>query len=307
MRFLLLWVDLLPLRAASWLVARLSDVVFAFGGQRRTVAIDNILQAGIASDSASAVRLARSSARHFLVSIVETLKARRLLSGDRWRHHVVFRIPAAVRAALEDPHSGLLLAGGHLGNWEIGAQALSRFKPVTAAARRVSNPWVDRLLQRRKPSERFSLVPEWFGGPARYSDALKAGGAVAMLIDLDARGEGIKFDFFGRPAATHVTVPMLHLVTKAPLTFVTCRRQGSGRFEIELSELIEQRPTGDKDADVQSILARLNAELETAVRATPEQYLWAHSRWKYGAWQPPPGFVPLSGRLAAHGRGPAGR
>ena len=35
---------------------------------------------------------------------------------------------------------------------------------------------------------------------------------------------------------------------------------------------------------------------------TPEQYLWAHSRWKYGEWEPPPGFVPISGRLGRRGR-----
>jgi len=297
LRFVLLWVDILPLSAAVWLVARLAGLAFALGGERRAVAIDNILRSGIETERRDAIRLARGSARNFLISIVETLKAKRLLAGERWRESVVFRIPPAVQAVLDDPDKGLLLAGGHLGNWEIAAQALSRLKPLTAAARKVSNPWVERLLQRRKPSRNFRLVPEWFGAPTRFTDALKAGGTVAMLIDLDARGEGVKFDFFGRPAATHVTVPMLHLVTKAPLSFVTSRRLGAGRFEIELSELIEHPPTGDKEADVRAILGRLNAELETAVRAEPDQYLWAHSRWKYGTWEPPPGFVPVSGRL----------
>lgn len=263
------------------------------------MAIDNILRAGIESEPARATRLARRSARFFLVSIVETLKARRLLAGERWRDAVDFEIPSSVQALLDDPRRGVILAGGHQGNWEIAAQALSRLKPVTAAARKVSNPWVDRLLQRRKPSADFTLVPEWFGHPSRYTDALRAGRAVALLIDLDARGEGIKFDFFGRPAATHVTVPMLHLVTKAPLIFVSSRRVGPGRYAIELSEPIEHRPTGDKQADVRAILGRLNGALEAAVRAEPEQYLWAHSRWKYGNWEPPPGFVPVSGRLGS--------
>jgi Kdo2-lipid IVA lauroyltransferase/acyltransferase len=265
------------------------------------MAIDNILRAGIATDPGSAARLARRSARHFVVSVVETLRARRLLAGGAWRERFVFHIPPRVKALLDDPEAGLLIAGGHFGNWEIGAQALARFKPLVAAARKVSNPWVDRFLQRRKPGAGFRLVPEWFGGPTRYTDALRQGEAVAMLIDLDARGEGIKLDFFSRPAATHVTLAMLHLVTKAPLIFAVCRRAGLGRFEITLGEPIEQRPTGDKEADVRSILSRLNAELETAIRECPEQYLWAHSRWKYGAWEPPPGFVPLSGRLGNSG------
>jgi KDO2-lipid IV(A) lauroyltransferase len=300
-------VDLLPLGVASWLVARLADLLFVLDRGRRAVAVENILRAGIETDRAAAVRLARRSARSFMAGIVETLKARRLLAGERWRDNVVLHMPSAVRAVFDDPESGLILVSGHFGNWEVGAQALSRFKPMVAAARKVSNPYVDRLLQRRKPSQGFRLVPEWFGSPTRYTEALKAGETLAVLIDLDARGEGIKLNFFGRPAATHVTVAMLHLVTKTPLVFVSCRRLGGGRVELVLSDLIEHRPTGDKAADVRAILTRLNGELETAIRRAPEQYLWAHSRWKYGEWEPPQGFVPMSGRLGPADRAVPGR
>ncbi len=292
-------VDLLPLAAAALLARRLADVAFVLDAGRRRVAIDNILGAGVVEGRAAARRLARRSSRHFAMVLVETLKARRLLAGDRWRHAVRFRIPESVRAVLDDPHGGVLLATGHFGNWEIGGQALSRFKPMAAPARKVSNPWVDRLLQRRKPAAGFRLVPEWFGSPVRYTESLKRGEILALLIDVDARGEGIRLDFMGRPAATHVTAPMLHLVTKAPLVFGTCRRLGPGRFEVELSEPIAVRPTGDRDADVRHILGLLNGRLEAAIRAEPEQYLWAHSRWKHGDWEPPEGFVPVSGRLGS--------
>lgn len=297
MRSALPGLDALPLAAATRLGERLADVAFLLDRRRRRVAIDNILRAGIRDDAAAASRLARASARHFAAVVVETLRSADLLGGERWREAVSFRAPAAVRAILDDPAAGLLVASGHLGNWEIGAQALSRAKPVVAAARRVSNPHVDRLLRRRKPGDRFRLVPEWFGPPGRFTDALANGEALALLIDLDARGEGVKLDFFGRPAATHVTAAMLHLVTKAPLVFASCRRLGAGRFELALSAPIEHRPTGDKEADVRAILGRLNGELEAAIREDPAQYLWAHSRWKYGEWEPPPGFVPLAGRL----------
>jgi len=301
LRVAVLGVDLLPLSVASWCARRLADVVFTLDGSRRAVAVDNIRRAAVETDPAKARRLARRSARHFATVVVETLKARSLLAGERWREHVAFDIPPAVREVLEDPDRGLLLTTGHFGNWEVGAQAISRFKPVVAAARRVTNPHVDSLLQRRKPSRDFRLVAEWFGSPTRYTEALSQGETLALLIDLDARGEGIKLDFFGRPAATHVTAAMLHLVTKAPLVFASCRRLDTGHFEITVSDLIEHRPTGDKQADVRAILEHLNGELEAVIRRFPDQYLWAHSRWKYGEWVPPPGFVPVSGRLGGAG------
>jgi KDO2-lipid IV(A) lauroyltransferase len=296
-RLLVFGIDVLPLGLATRLASGLADLAFLVDRRRRRVAIDNVLRSGIESDRPTAVRLARRSARHFAGVVVETLKARRLLAGDGWERRVDFRIPDSVWPLIRDPRRGLLLATGHFGNWELGAQAFSRLKPVVAAARRVSNPRIDRFLQRRKPASGFRLVPEWFGSPTRYTEALAAGEALALLIDLDARGEGIKLDFLGRPAATHVTVAMLHLVTKAPLVFASCRRLAGGRFEIVVSEPIEHRPTGDKEGDVRTLLAALNRELESAIRLAPEQYLWAHSRWKYGEWRPPAGFVPISGRL----------
>ncbi len=292
-RLLVAVIDLLPIGVAAWLARRLADAMFVVDRRRRVVAIDNILRAGIEDDPAAAKRLARRSARHFAVVLVETLKARQLLDGKTER--IELRIPASIQAVLDDPGAGLLVATGHFGNWEVGAQAFSRFKPVVASARKMSNRFVDRFLQRRKPAQGFRLVPEWFGSPSRYTEALRNGEAVALLIDLDARGEGIKLDFFGRPAATHVTTAMLHLVTKAPLVFASCLRVAPGRFTIELSERIDIRPSGDKGADVRAVLGRLNEKLEEAIRSAPDQYLWAHSRWKYGSWTPPEGFVPVSG------------
>jgi KDO2-lipid IV(A) lauroyltransferase len=301
-RGVVICVDCLPLRVASWIAERLADVVFLVDRQRRRVAVENIQRAGVRADGESSDRLARASMRHFAAVLVETLKAERLLGGARWRESISFRIPAEVQQLLDNPRAGLLAVTGHFGNWEIGAQAVSRLKPVVAAARRVSNPYLDRLLLRRKPTRDFRLVPEWFGLPTRFTGALRNGEILALLIDVDARGEGIKLDFFGRPAATHVTAAMLHLVTKVPIVFVSCRRLRPGRFEVAMSALIERRPTGDKEADVREILGRLNGELEAAIREDPAQYLWAHSRWKYGEWEPPPGFVPLSGRLGGNDR-----
>ncbi len=296
MRLLVAVIDLLPL---SWAVAgarRLADLAYALDRRRRRVAIDNLKRSGLAGSEREAARLARASARHFATVLVETLRAPRILADEE---AVVFRIPEAVESLLDDPDRGLLIATGHFGNWEIGGQAFARFKPLTAAARRVSNPRVDSFLRRRKPAERFRLVDEWFGSPTRYTETLGRGEALALLIDLDARGEGIQLEFFGRNAATHVTAAMLHLVTKAPLVFASCARLAPGRFEVTFSEPIRHAPTGDREADIRAVLGRLHAELERVIRGAPEQYLWAHSRWKHGDWSPPEGFVPVRGRLGS--------
>ena len=49
-----------------------------------------------------------------------------------------------------------------------------------------------------------------------------------------------------------------------------------GSYLLTLSKPMENFPTDNPDADT----LRIVAELETAVRASPEQYLWVHRRFK---------------------------
>ncbi len=279
-------VDRLPLAAATWLLAGVADLWLRADRRRRRVALENLLASGIVADRRAALALARRSARHFAAVVVETLKAPSLLAGGRWRERVELALDPELVAILDDPGRGLLVASAHFGNWELAAHLLSRFKPTVGAVRRPSNRRIERLLLERKPGSAFRLIEEWAGSPRRFLEVLQRGEALALLVDLDARGRGMAVDFFGRPAATHTTLPMLHLISRAPLVFGTCLRRGAGRFVLSSSPVILHPPSGDRRTDCRAILERLHAELEAAIRAHPEQYLWAHSRWKHGHWRP---------------------
>ena len=39
-------------------------------------------------------------------------------------------------------------------------------------------------------------------------------------------------------------------------------------------------PTGDKAKDIAALTEEINARIETVIRRYPEQYLWAHNRWR---------------------------
>ncbi len=94
------------------MVARISDLVFALGGERRAVAIDNIVRAGIETDRKRAVRLARRSARYFLVSIVETLKGQ-LQEKDRQ----IKELHILLQGAQEQTIRMLNAGNGHQKRW----------------------------------------------------------------------------------------------------------------------------------------------------------------------------------------------
>jgi lauroyl/myristoyl acyltransferase len=51
-------------------------------------------------------------------------------------------------------------------------------------------------------------------------------------------------------------------------------------FKFKAMKPMVFKPTGDRKADTRAVLESLNRELEEAIREYPEQYLWAHRRWK---------------------------
>lgn len=275
-RLALFGVDLLPPGAASRWAGWLGVLWWTADRPRRRVAVSNILRSGVAGDPAEARATGRAAARHMGTVLVESMKSALVLDDpDRLR----VRIPDDVQAVLENPNQGLIVVSGHFGNWELAGQWLSRYKPVAGISRPMNNPRVQELALSRRPRRGFRMIPKYDPDPGRFITLLGDGEILALLIDQHAR-QGLDVPFFGHPAKTHTTAAMLHLVTRAPLCFATCRRAAPMSFELTLSPLIEQQRSGDRNADVEAILVRLNAYLEEAIRSDPDQYLWGHRRWR---------------------------
>jgi len=81
--------------------------------------------------------------------------------------------------------------------------------------------------------------------------------------------------FFGIPTATLTTLPRLAGMTGAAVIPVITRQVGDG-YVVKFYPEWKDYPTGDLEADVR----RMNAFIEDRVREMPEQYFWAHKRFK---------------------------
>ena len=278
---LLALADMLSPRASFRLGRQFGELWFRTDRRRREIAVDNILQSRICSDRKEAEEIARRSFQHFALLIVEALKSVWVPAGQAAKYTTEMHMSPELQKLIEDPKQGIILASGHLGNWELAAQALSRIKPVAGVARRMNNPYVDRLMNKRKPSGNFYVLPKYDrGNKTRFLEVLKNGHILALMIDQHASWSGIMVDFFGRPAASYGTAALLHLVTGTPLCFGYCLRTGDTRYELHAIGPFKHKATGNKEADIKAILLELNRELEKAIRSAPDQYLWAHRRWK---------------------------
>jgi KDO2-lipid IV(A) lauroyltransferase len=273
-------LDAVPLRAALWLACRGGDLAYAADWRRRRMAQENILRSGIATERRAAARIARRSFQHFALVVVESLRSGALFQEEDWRRTVPLIIGPELEAILRDPRRGLIIASGHVGNWEISAQLISTFKPLAGVTRPMTNPYIERLVQQRKPRMQFRIIPKNDAHTTRFIDVLARGNSLGLMIDQYGGRRGLQVEFFGRPTSTHTAVALLHLITGAPICLGYSRRVGPMQFEIHAEGPLRFERTGNKEQDVRGVLERLNRELEKAIRAAPEQYLWAHRRWR---------------------------
>ncbi|OYV64283.1 MAG: hypothetical protein B7Z72_13450, partial [Gemmatimonadetes bacterium 21-71-4] len=188
------------------------------------------------------------------------------------------------------PGRGLILLTGHIGNWELGgAYIAARGVPLDAVARGMENPLFDAYLTRTRRRIGMHVIRD-ADAVREVPRALRAGRAVAFLFDQGAVGLASTWvPFFGRMAKTPRGPAVFALRLDAPMIFGAAIRQPGGRFVLSF-EPVETVRTGDREADVDAMVAAYTQVLERWVRRAPEQYFWHHRRWKHQRPGTPPGL-----------------
>ena len=268
----------LPLPAAAWCARRLGDVAYAVLGRRRRLALANLAHALPTMPSSARRALARRSFQHIGMVVMEGLFVVQKPIEEITAGTTVEGLEHLQDAV--DRHGRALMLTAHLGNWELLtlAPVLTGY-PLTVVARTLDwaalNAWADRL--RRKVGvevvdKRDAVRP--------VLAALRRGGLVGILLDQNAsRREGVFVPFFGRLASTSRALALLALRTRTPVIPAFIRRVGTGRHVIRIEPPLPM-PEGTDEAAILMLTGRCTQVIENAVRATPDQWLWMHDRWR---------------------------
>jgi KDO2-lipid IV(A) lauroyltransferase len=171
-----------------------------------------------------------------------------------------------------------IIFGGHFGNWEIGPSMIHDLmgSSLLSIYRAANNKWIDRVMRRRLRARQ--AIPKGVEGGRQLLRHLRHGGHVAMLVD-QKMNDGIAVAFFGRAAMTAPAIARLGLRFHCPLLPVRVERLEGARFRLTILPPLDVVDTGDTAADVLQTMTRVNAVIESWVRARPEQWLWLHRRW----------------------------
>lgn len=174
---------------------------------------------------------------------------------------------------------GAIFFCAHTANWEI-APPTARLHGifVNVVYRAMSNPHVDAIVLRERGFGADSAVAKGAAGARRLVALAAEGRHLAVLLD-QKMNDGIPAPFFGVDAMTAPAPAQLALRHDLPLVPVRIERLGGARFRMTVHEPLARPATGDRRKDVATLVAAVNATMESWVRERPGEWLWLHRRW----------------------------
>ena len=90
---------------------------------------------------------------------------------------------------------------------------------------------------------------------------------------------GVAAPLFGVTAHTAPGPSRLALRYDAPLQPMSVERKDKAHFRVVVHPEIRLERTGDRTADIEAGVRRINAFIEDRIRARPAEWWWVHKRW----------------------------
>ncbi|MDE2485773.1 MAG: lysophospholipid acyltransferase family protein [Alphaproteobacteria bacterium] len=174
----------------------------------------------------------------------------------------------------------VVLISGHFSNFEVMAWAIVQAGiRCQVTYRAANNPYVDRRIVegRRRYGVRL-FAPKGAEGARELFRAIARGESVALMNDQKFNG-GVAAPFFGVTVHTAPGPSIFALRFAIPLQPLSVQRTHKARFKVIVHDQIRLADTGDRDADIETAVRRINAFMEERVRARPTEWFWVHKRW----------------------------
>ncbi|MBO5648042.1 MAG: lysophospholipid acyltransferase family protein [Kiritimatiellae bacterium] len=258
--------------------AGFAALLWPFFRKRRRLSVANILKCGIVSSEKEALHIAKKSWCHLAGHICEALCVPNVVNASNWREHLEFdeADPETVKLLLDSPDEPILLVSAHHGVWEAATNVLSFARPMIAIARVMNNKFVASWMKKHHFRGPVTIIDKNRGfSPEILKQWKETAAAMTILMDQHT-ASGARLEFLGRPARTFTSATRLAMRSGRRIVCGSFVRIAPYRYR-----LVGGSPLSfPKDADRDSATQILNDRIGEAIRKYPEQYLWAHRRWR---------------------------
>jgi len=273
----------LPAEECLFLTAPLIRLVTDVLKIRSDVIDDNLRHAFPHLSAKQRSVLRRMHWQHLLLMVHEIANAKRKIHLTNWRDHVDFYNKQEIVHTLLERRAKVLVSG-HFGNFEVCGMIVGLFGfPMFTIARPLDNPYLDQFFNAQRAAYGLQMLPKQ--GSSQEAESLLARGTPLVVLGDQAAGDrDCWVSFFGRPASTHKAIALFGLTFSAPLMVVYGKRTDRPLcFEIGCQQIADPKLKGPHCEDVYALTQWYTDQLEKIIRSAPDQYWWAHRRWKQRA------------------------
>ena len=166
---------------------------------------------------------------------------------------------------------------GHFNNFELMALQIEKAGiNLCAIYRPLNNVFLNKTMEEIR--ENFickNQIKKGRSGTRQIIENIKKGNSVALMIDQRVR-EGIKINFFGKPASTTTIPAQLIKKYKCDLVPIYIERRRNNYFKMFVSEPMKI----GSNKSIKEITQHLNKILEKMILKNIDQWIWTHDRWK---------------------------
>ena len=273
-------VRLLSWRGVNRFGSALAQFIYYCVPIRRSVTLNHLRLAFPQKSSREINAIALAAYRNLVISLLEVFWFSRLTPA-RVKEAVSMPDTSVMDSCLKEG-KGLIMLGGHFGNWELIAIAVGLLTghPLTIIVQRQRNTYVDAYMNKNRTMFGNKVV-EMEKAPREIIATLRDNRVVAMLADQSGPQEGLFVNYFGRPASTHRGPAVFAVRTGAPIIMAFILRQPDGKYVVEFKAIDTENISGSDEDRVEQITARHVAVLEEYATRYPDHWLWMHKRWKH--------------------------
>ncbi|HYF21947.1 MAG TPA: lysophospholipid acyltransferase family protein [Caulobacteraceae bacterium] len=178
----------------------------------------------------------------------------------------------------------VVFISGHFSNWEVmPATIVESGVTCLMTYRAANNPYVDRRIKEGRFRYGVRLFAPKGDSARELMEAMGRGESIALMND-QKFNQGLAGTFFGHPVHTAPGPTRLALKFATVLQPMSVQRTRGARFRVIVHDPIELEVTGDRAADIEAGVRRVNAFMEERVRERPEEWFWVHKRWANEAY-----------------------
>lgn len=269
----ILWLlHWLPLPVLRKLGSGLGRLLYAFGHERRNVALINLRLCFPEKTEAEREAMAR---RHFIYFAQSAIDRTLGWWASKERLQRLIRI-RGLEVLTESYGTPTILLSAHFVGLDAGATRITMDVEGCNIYSPQKNKIFDKVMQKGRARFKEGILLSRQDGMRKIIKAIKQGYPLYYFSDMDyGPEESIFVPFFGVQAATITGVSRLARLTGARVVVAITRMVDDG-YEVEVMPPWENFPGESVEADTEFV----NRFIESQVLRMPEQYFWVHKRFK---------------------------